>query len=134
MTTVPHKCTDSQFWVDEKKANGALANSCLELMSKKLGSDICSLRSPGALAAEVQWDAINQCLPKEVQDACLYWVQHIQKSEIQPQDDGQEHIFLQKHLLHWLEALSLMGKTPEGVLAISSLESYIQVSCINSRS
>jgi hypothetical protein len=60
------KCTDSRFWVDEKKTNGALANSCLELMSKKLRSDICSLRSPGTLAAEVQWDAINQYLPKEV--------------------------------------------------------------------
>ena len=127
------RCTDSQFWADEKKMNGALANSCLELMSKKLGSDICSLRSPGALAAEVQWDAINQCLPKEVQYACLYWVQHIQKSETQLQDNEQVHVFLKEYLLHWLEALSLMGKTPEGVLAISSLESYIQVSCTNSR-
>jgi hypothetical protein len=42
-------------------------------------------------------------------------------------------MFLRKHLLHWLEALSLMGATPEGVLAISSLEWYIQVSCINGR-
>jgi hypothetical protein len=122
--------TDSQFWVDKKKTNRTLANSCLELMSKKLGSDVCSLRSSDTLAAE---DAINQCLPKEVQYACLYWVQHIQKSETQLQDNGQRHMFLKEHLLHWLEALSLMGKTPEGVLAISSLESYIQVSCINSR-
>jgi hypothetical protein len=47
------RCTNSQFWVDEKKTNGALAISCLELMSKKLRSDICSLRSLGTLAAEV---------------------------------------------------------------------------------
>ena len=127
------RCTDSLFWVDEKKANGALANSCLELMSKELGSNICSLHSPGALAAEVQRDTIHQCLPGEVWYACLYWVQHIQKSETQLQDNGQVHVFLKEHLLHWLEALSLMGKTPESVLAISSLESYIQVSCINSR-
>jgi hypothetical protein len=60
------RCTDSQFWVNEKKTNRALANSCLELMSKKLGSDICSLRSLGTLAAEVQWGVIYQCLPKEV--------------------------------------------------------------------
>lgn len=127
------RCTDLQFWVDEKKANGALANSCLELMSKKLRSDICSLCSPGTLAAEVQRDTINQCLPKEIQYACLYWVQHVQKSETQLQDNGQVHVFLKEHLLHWLEALSLMSKAPEGVLAISSLESYIQVSCINRR-
>jgi hypothetical protein len=42
-------------------------------------------------------------------------------------------VFLCQHLLHWLEALSWMGKTSEGVLAINTLESYIQVSRLNSR-
>jgi hypothetical protein len=48
------RCTDSQFWVDEKKTNETLANSCLKLISKKLESDIYSLRSPGTLTTEVQ--------------------------------------------------------------------------------
>jgi len=128
-----NRCSDPTFWVDERKTNGLLADFCLKLMSEMLCRDICVLRSPGALAADVQWDTVNHCLPQELQYSCLYWTQHIQKSEIQPQDNGPMHIFLQKHLLHWLEALSLMGKTSEGVLAISSLESYIQVSSINSR-
>jgi hypothetical protein len=34
-------------------------------------------------------------------------------------------MFLKEHLLHWLKALSLIGKTPKGVLAISFLKSYI---------
>jgi hypothetical protein len=42
-------------------------------------------------------------------------------------------MFLGEHLLHWLEALSLMRRISEGVLATSSLESYIQVSCLGSR-
>src|ERR1700733_10183409 len=77
-----NRCTDSQFWVHEKKTNGALINSCLKLISKKLRNDICFLRSSSTLAAEVQWDAVNQCLFKEVQYACLYWVQHIQRARL----------------------------------------------------
>jgi hypothetical protein len=35
--------------------------------------------------------------------------------------------FLQVHLLYWLEALGWMGKTPEGIQAILSLEAHIPV-------
>jgi hypothetical protein len=55
-------------------------------------------------------------------------VQHLQRSEARLYDNGKEHIFLQEHLLHWLEALSLMGKTSEGVLSITPFESIVIVS------
>jgi hypothetical protein len=40
------------------------------------------------------------------------------------------HCFLQEHLLHWLEALGWMGKVPEGVHAITDLESFATVSIL----
>ena len=43
-------------------------------------------------------------------------------------DGGTVHKFFQAHLLHWLEALSLMQKTSEGVLALISLNSMVVVS------
>ena len=122
------RCQDPQLWVDEKEAHGALADSCLRLMSDKLERDICSLRAPGALAKDVQANRIEECLPAELQYACRYWVQHLQSSESSLADDGQVHVFLREHLLHWLEALSLIKKTSEGVLAIISLESLVTVS------
>ena len=122
------RCNDPQFLVDEKEAHGALATFCLQLMSERLERDICDLHSPGALAREVQQERIDQRLPAELQYACLYWVQHVQKSEALLQDDGQVHVFLQKHFLHWLEALSLMRKTSEGILALISLDSIDAVS------
>jgi hypothetical protein len=36
-------------------------------------------------------------------------------------------IFLYTHLLHWLEALSWVGKSSEGILAIFSLEATYPV-------
>ena len=40
-------------------------------------------------------------------------------------DHGEVHEFLLEHLLHWLEALSLIRKLPEGIRAITSLESIV---------
>jgi hypothetical protein len=122
------RCQDPQLWVDEKEAHGVLADSCLRLMSNKLERDICSLRVPGALAKDVQGNLIEQHLPAELQYACRYWVQHLQSSKPSLADDGHVHVFLREQLLHWLEALSLIKKTSEAVLAIISLESLVTVS------
>ena len=124
----------NEFWVDEKQAHQALAENCIQLMSKcfkpesgtdrpKALIDICDTSQPGTLVTEVE-----QHLPPEMQYACLYWIPHLQKSDGQLQDNDQVHCFLQEHLLHWLEALGWMRRVSEGVHAITSLESFISVS------
>jgi hypothetical protein len=120
------RCGDPHFGVNEKQAHGDLADACMRLMSATLKRDICDLRRPGALTNDVEGSRVEQCLPPAVQYACLYWVQHLQRSGAQLYD--QVHQFLREHLLHWLEALSLMRKTSEGVIAITSLDSYVLVS------
>jgi hypothetical protein len=122
------RCRDQHFWTDEKVAHKSLAQNCLKLMHTYLRKDVCGLCLPGTLASDVSRSQVEQCLPQQVQYACLYWVQHLQKSIVQLYDDDRVHKFLREHLLHWLEALSLMRKTSEGVLAIISLESLVVVS------
>ncbi len=122
------RCFDQDLRVDEEKAHKALTDACTRLMSDKLRRDICDLHSPGALAEEVDNDLVEQRLSAEVQYACQYWVQHLQRSKIQLLDDEQVHVFLREHLLYWLEARSLMGRTSECVLAVISLESLVIVS------
>ena len=121
------RCVDAQFWVDENQAHSALVGHCINLMSATLKRNICDLQAPGILTTEIE-SRVKQCLSPDVQYACIYWIQHIQRSCAQLYDNDQVHQFLQEYFLHWLEALSLMGKTSEGVLAIMSLESYISVS------
>jgi hypothetical protein len=120
------KCSDTQFRVNEEHAHSALANACIQLLSTTLKRDICSLHYPGALRKDVESCQVDACLPLEVQYACLYWIQHLQESRTYLYH--QIYQFLQEHLLHWLEALCWMGKTSEGILAITSLESHILVS------
>jgi len=124
------RCGDQNFWVDEKQAHKALADNCMRLMFATLKRDIYGLHAPGSLATNVESSRLEECLPAEVQYACLYWVQHLQRSELF--DNNLVHQFLREHLLHWLEALSLMKKTSEGVLALISLDSMVAVSDVQS--
>jgi hypothetical protein len=123
------RCLDRRFKIDEKKIHTDLVESCLKVMSYALKRDICGLQMPGALSSEVESNTLSRCLPKHVQYACRYWVDHLQRGEIGLcYDNGQVHKFLQQHFLHWIEALSLMGKISEGVLLITTLHSMLTVS------
>jgi hypothetical protein len=101
--------------------------SCIRLMSTSLMRDICGLDAPGMLVTDVESSRVEQRIPPELQYACLYWVQHLQRTDAQLHDNCEVHQFLQVHLLHWLEALAWIGKTSEGILAIFSLEAFIPV-------
>ena len=123
------RCRD--FWVDEKKAHQILATGCIQLMSQTLKKDICKMHAPSSQASQVESSRLQKCLPPEVQYACLYWVQHLQRSGSQAYDGEEAHRFLQAHLLHWLEALGWIGKTSEGIQAILSLEAHVLVSYLS---
>ena len=97
-------------------------------MSNCLKQGICGIDSPGELAATIETSQVDNRLSAEIQYACLHWIRHTQKSGAQLQDNDKVHLFLQRHLLHWLEALSLMRKLSEGILAIISLDSAVVVS------
>jgi hypothetical protein len=124
---------DANFWVDEKQTHQKLLDRCIRLMATSLKQDICGAGAPdmlaaGMLAADMERSQVERSLPPELQYACLYWIQHLQKSGAQPRDNDQVHQFLQEHLLHWLEALGWMGKVPEGVHAIASIDLLTAVS------
>ncbi|KAF8542356.1 putative WD-repeat protein [Trichophaea hybrida] len=119
------RCKDPQFYIDQGKAHTHLFVSCLNLMSKHLKRDMCNLQLPGTLTSKVGDGEVENVIPLDVQYACRHWVYHVQQSNIQLHENNQVHIFLQKHFLHWLEALSLIGKLNEGVLALKTLESIL---------
>jgi hypothetical protein len=126
-----NKDRSGEFRVDEKGAHQILATGCIQLMSRTLKKDICEMHAPGSQASQVESSWIEKCLPPEVQYACLYWVQHLQRSGSQVRNGEEAHRFLQVHLLHWLEALGWMGKTSEGIQAILSLEAHVPVSYLS---
>ncbi|OJD19429.1 hypothetical protein AJ78_00603 [Emergomyces pasteurianus Ep9510] len=119
------RCANPGFAIKEEAAHGELLTKCLDLMSKHLKQDICELRYPGVSVAEVKKSSVETFLPPEVQYACKYWIHHLQKSQIDIHDDGEVHIFLLKHLLHWVEALSLMANMSDAIIMFGWLESSL---------
>jgi hypothetical protein len=124
-------CIDPNFWVDERRAHLSLAVDCIQLMLSSLDRGICGTTTPGVLLADVKNDQIEEYLPPEIQYACLYWAQHLQKSGSQLRDNERVHQFLKYHFLHWLEVLSWMQKLSDGIIAITILESLVLVSLFN---
>ncbi|RLL94298.1 hypothetical protein CFD26_102355 [Aspergillus turcosus] len=122
------RCRDGDFFVDKHRVHHGLAESCLQLMSSSLKQDICDVNAPGTSADDVDETHKQQCLPSEIQYACLYWVQHLQNSNVLLKDGDATHQFLIEHVLHWLEALSWMRRASEGIRALVSLESLASVS------
>jgi hypothetical protein len=122
---------NKHFYIDKRQLHQVLATGCIQLMSQTLKKDVCEMHAPGSQASQVKSSWIEKCLPPEVQYACLYWVQHLQKSGSRAYDGEEAHRFLQAHLLHWLEALGWMGKASEGIQAILSLEAQVPVSYLS---
>jgi NACHT domain len=131
----PQRCPDERFWVNDKMIHRLLAEDCLRIMSQHLRKNICNLPSPGFLARDVDDDEVARCVPPHLQYACHYWVNHLREGDWDLRDSGAVHQFLQKHFLHWLEALSLMKKTSDGLSMVFQLEYMMMVSawCMSAR-
>jgi len=120
------RCSDRQFWINEKERHIDLFRHCLELMSKHLRHDICDIREPGVLISEISTDMIQSVITADLRYACRYWVYHFQQGN-SIEEDSRILQFLRQHLLHWLEVLTLVGEVSEGVLMIASLDRILKV-------
>jgi hypothetical protein len=121
----------ADFFVNEQAAHARIAASCIQIMSTSLQENMCGLEYPGKQRCDVSTDIINSRLPAELQYACRYWVEHLKRGEVKVSDNDKVHNFLKKHILHLLEALSLLGKTAESISMITTLQSLLSVSYVS---
>ncbi|ETS78830.1 hypothetical protein PFICI_08683 [Pestalotiopsis fici W106-1] len=99
------------FHVNSQEAHEFLAQKCLTIMSRMLKRDICGLGSADTIVNNVDPGRVNRCIPLELQYACVYWIDHQRQSAARLHDGDQVHIFFKRHFLHWLEAMTLLGKS-----------------------
>ena len=125
----PQKQEKSLFWVDEKSTHKKLASSCFELMSGPSGlhQDMCSLSGPGVLRSQIDEHTVASSLSPGLRYACRYWVHHLKKGQQDIRNGDTTHLFLQKHLLHWLEAMSLVRESSRCVDLLHSLQALASV-------
>ncbi|OAG10550.1 putative WD-repeat protein [Paraphaeosphaeria sporulosa] len=133
------RCDDDKFWVDEKSTHEKLASCCLQLMSAPDGlrQGMCKLSNRGKLRSEIDKrderyetyeSRITTCLSPELQYACCYWADHLERGQGGIQDGDKVHDFLRKHFLHWLEAMSLIKQMGLCMRLIAILQSLVTTS------
>jgi hypothetical protein len=122
---------ENMFWIEPKERHSALGIHCITLLeSGILRENLCGVANPGIRRSEVERSTVDTILPEAVAYACSYWAQHIVESDESVHDGGRLHRFLEKHFLHWVEALSWLGKASEVVPILDALRIATDVSCV----
>lgn len=119
--------TKSEFRIDERETHRQIALNCVRVMETGLRRNICDLPGYATQLKDINSQVVEQSIPAHLNYSCLYWVHHLQQS---PGGISDNDIlsFLQKHLLHWLEALALMGEMSQAAGMINALETIVEVS------
>lgn len=132
------RCEDKRFFVKKPSVHGKLLTRCLEVMSAALKRNMCNLQTPGSSPQDVERGDLYRQLPRHVQYACQYWVEHLacadpeQWIQLGLHDEGIIYSFFQKYYLNWLEAMSLVGKMSEAVLMVVKVRGMLKVGHPNS--
>lgn len=98
-----------------------VAIQCLRHLNVVLKRNICNL----SLSADLE----NETLSEDVAYACVFWIDHIcvVKKDI-PAVMGYLKMFLDIHLIHWFEAMSILRKSREAIVLLNNLTDWITVS------
>ncbi|KAH6910475.1 hypothetical protein BKA70DRAFT_85921 [Coprinopsis sp. MPI-PUGE-AT-0042] len=103
---------DSRFYIEASARHFHLAQHCLRIMIKLLKPNICELpRSEWDVeSSNLPSGTIKDRIPPEVAYACAYWILHMQEGLPHLINHGdvidQLKIFVDRHLLSWLEVLA----------------------------
>lgn len=125
------RCQNERFFIDETKAHRRSFESCLKQISGPLKKDICALQDPGTLFSEIDRDRVTELVPRVVQYGCQYWAMHLKDAGIVSSDTKELDMsldFLKKDLLHWIEALAVIGRIRDAVTETADLRSVALVS------
>jgi hypothetical protein len=131
--TCEDRCTDARYFVSGAEQHSRLALRCLQVMNADLRRDICDLRDPFLLNADVPDlnHRLNRNASAHLQYACKYWRVHVQSAGcFHPDMITALDVFCTKHLLHWLELLSLIGEVPVALRDLPAFLSYLEVCTI----
>lgn len=124
----PEKKGTNRFWIDEEETHNRIASGCLRILNSSLKEDICNLVAPGTSRSRVPESRIASCISADLEYACRYWVIHLGRAPQSASISADVLLFLERHLLHFLECLSLIGRLPELYGMISILQGSMRVS------
>ena len=115
----PSRCTRTEFLVIPKEQHALLAKQCLRTMLGVLSRNICripldKISYTNSEISELPTLTRSHLLP-HVRYALCHWAHHLSNAEVDQEALVLVNEFCEKHLLHWLEALSLISEMRAGI-------------------
>jgi hypothetical protein len=106
-----------------------LATRCLEIMNNGLRQDICDISNPSLWNSDVAdlKERLARAVPSGLRYACQYWHIHLQYADVvsYPGLLGVLETFCTRHLLHWVEVLSLVNELPSTRVELELLLTHL---------
>lgn len=122
------------FSIDKKEAHLKVLECCIRVLNERLSQYLDCLKVPERSPEAANWGVDEQFPVDEVQYACIYWVKHLEGSNLQLCDDDIIHTFLRKHVLDWLEALCRITMVDDVLEAVCLLGKSKRVGLLVHRS
>lgn len=116
------------FAIECTAAHQQIALGCLDLLSNRqpLRYNMCGMK-PGDRRSGLSQQVIQTQLPAHVRYACTHLVHHLEQAKMKSKDNDEFHQFIKVHLLHWLEALSILGQPGKAIDLADRLVRVVEV-------
>lgn len=112
--TSNERCTDVRFFIVPERQHAQAAQNCFNIMDGALNQNIYGLQGLQKYMTNTEVTEIvdGNKITDELKYACIYWAAHLSKAGDKKTTQLLEnfHNFAFKHLLHWIELLSFVGK------------------------
>jgi hypothetical protein len=126
----PTRCPSFPVLVPSE-SHEMLALKCLECMNRSLKYNICNV-PPDSTASRREATNLPHYInniSEAVRYSCVYWASHsAEVNVLAPKLVEALEGFLHKHLLHWIECLSVLSELQTGVKSLQSAASLLSVS------
>ena len=119
--TTRARCGRDAWFFDQVSHNQTFFLHCLRHLNGVLRRNLCNSSPTNNMK--------NAVLPEDVAYACIFWVDHLclvtedVSFVIEPLD-----IFIKQHLLHWFEAMSILGRSRDTIKLLEKLGFWTIVS------
>ncbi|KIL55885.1 hypothetical protein M378DRAFT_173204 [Amanita muscaria Koide BX008] len=124
------RCKDLCLRIDPKIGHTQIATCCFEITNERLKYNILGLGDParfmsneeGLKKDRITDEQLQEKIPQHLRYASVYWANHFEVADIEDTGlmNGLE-TFVDKHTLHWLEVLSLIGNLDSAHRAIRAV-------------
>ncbi|EPS39522.1 hypothetical protein H072_6691 [Dactylellina haptotyla CBS 200.50] len=115
------------FWDDPDLAHRHMFLHCLNFLEQNLRENICDLADRTVTNAEIPANIREDRISPDLRYASLYWISHFQgtRHTCREEDEHRLYGFLSRHLLHWLEIMSILDVYKYSMNGIRTLSSGV---------